>query len=260
MKVIILCGGRGTRLREETEYRPKPMVEIGGRPILWHIMKLYAHYGFTEFILCLGYRGNVIKEYFLNYHAMRNDFTVNLGSRTRLQFHGKHAEEDWNVTLADTGLETLTSERIFRVRSHVGDEAFMVTYGDGVTDLNVGQLLKYHRKKGRLATLTGVRDVSRFGVVQADVGGQVTGFKEKPQVQERINAGFCVFEPGVFEYFEGQHNMLEQGPLPALARAGQLSVYPHDGFWHCMDTYRDFLRLNEMWDEGGAPWAVWEGQ
>lgn len=258
MKVVILCGGQGTRLREETEYRPKPMVEVGGRPILWHIMKLYAHYGHTDFILCLGYKGSLIKEHFLNYHATQNDFTVNLGSRTQIQFHGNHAEEDWNVTLSDTGLETLTAERIYRIRDYVGDEPFMVTYGDGVSDLDVKDLLRFHREQGRLATLTGVRDVSRFGVVQTDGGGRVTGFKEKPEIQDRINAGFFVFEPGIFDYLEGQHCMLEQGPLPNLAEIGQLSIYPHDGFWHCMDTYRDFLKLNELWDQGSAPWVVWE--
>lgn len=257
MKVVILCGGKGTRLREETEYRPKPMVEIGGRPIVWHIMKLYAHHGVRDFILCLGYKGEVIKEYFLNYHAMNNDFTVNLGSRTRIQFHGQHTEEEWNVMLADTGLETLTSERVYRVRGYVGDEPFMVTYGDGVTDLDVKALVRFHKEQGRLATLTSVRDVSRFGVVQTDGKGLVTGFKEKPQIQERINVGFFVFEPGVFDYLKDQACMLEQGPLPALAEAGQLSIYPHEGFWHCMDTYRDFMKLSELWEKGGAPWAVW---
>lgn len=258
MKVVVLCGGRGTRLREETEYRPKPMVEIGGRPIVWHIMKLYAHHEIWDFILCLGYKGEVIKDYFLNYHAMNDDFTVNLGSRTRLRFHGQHTEEDWNVTLTDTGLDTLTAERIYRVRDYLGDGPFMVTYGDGVTDLDVKALLKFHREQGRLATLTAVRDISRFGVVQTDGQGRVTGFKEKPQIQERINVGFFVFEPGVFDYLKGQRCMLEQGPLPALAEAGQLSIYSHDGFWHCMDTYRDFLKLNELWNEGSAPWAVWD--
>ena len=256
MKVVILCGGKGTRLREETEYRPKPMVEIGGRPILWHIMKLYAHYGFKDFVLCLGYKGEVIKEYFLNYHAMGKDFTLNLGFRKGIVFHGNHDEEDWNVTLADTGLETLTAERICRVRRYLGDEPFMVTYGDGVADLNVRSLLRFHNAQGRLATLTGIREASRFGVIQTNGNGRVKGFKEKPQVQERINAGFFVFEPEVFDHLEGQHGMLEQ-ILPVLADAGELSIYSHDGFWHCMDTYRDFQKLNEMWEKQPS-WKVWE--
>jgi glucose-1-phosphate cytidylyltransferase len=257
MKVVILCGGLGTRLREETEYRPKPMVEVGGRPILWHIMKLYAHYGYKDFILCLGYKGEVIKEYFLNYHAMRNDFTVNLGSRTQIQFHGSHDEEDWKVTLADTGQETLTAERLYQVLRYVGDGPFMATYGDGVADIDMNALIGFHRAQGRLATLTGVRDASRFGVVETDGNGRVTGFKEKPQVQERINAGFLVFEPGVFRYLEGRREMLEK-VLPDLAQDGELSIFSHDGFWHCMDTYRDYQKLNELWDQGRAPWTVWK--
>lgn len=258
MKVVIPCGGRGTRLMEETGRRPKPMVEIGGRPILWHIMKFYAHYGFKDFVLCLGYKGDVIRDYFLNYHAMRNDFTVNLGFRKGIIFHGNRDEEDWNVTLADTGLDTLTADRIYRVRKYVGEEPFMVTYCDGITDLNLQALLAFHREQGRLATLTGVRGHSRFGVLQDDGNGKVSGFKEKPQVGERINAGFFVFEPEVFEYLENAQCMLEQGPLSALSEDNQLSVYPHDGFWSCMDTYRDSMRLNELWYEERAPWAVWK--
>jgi len=257
MKAIILCGGKGTRLREETEYRPKPMVEIGGRPILWHIMKGYAHYGLNDFVLCLGYRGEVIKDYFLNYQAMSKDFTINLGFRKGMLFHGNHDEEDWNVTLADTGLETLTAERIYRVRRYIGNEPFMVTYGDGVADIDVESLLNFHRSQGRLATLTAVREASRFGVIQTNGNGRVIGFKEKPQVQERINAGFFVFEPGVFDYLENQDCMLEH-VLPVLAEAGELSIYSHNGFWHCMDTYRDFLRLNELWDGGQAQWKTWD--
>ena len=257
MKVLILCGGKGTRLREETSYRPKPMVEIGGRPILWHIMKMYAHYGHKDFVLCAGYKADVIKEYFLNYQAMQKDFTIDLGSQNRIQFHGNHPEEDWTVTLADTGLHTQTAERIYKARQYVGDGPFMVTYGDGVTDLELKALVAFHCKKGRLATLTGVRAISRFGVVEANADMRVVGFKEKPQVKERINAGFFIFEPDAMAYFEGQTGMLEDGPLPALCEAGQLSIFPHDGFWQCMDTYRDFTQLNSQWDEERAPWAVW---
>ena len=257
MKVVILCGGQGTRLREETAYRPKPMVEIGGRPILWHIMKLYAFYGYKEFVLCLGYKGDVIKEYFLNYHAMQNDFTVDLGSNTGIQFHGRHEEDDWKVTLVDTGADTLTAERIYQVRNHLDDDAFMVTYGDGIADLDVASLLAYHKSQGGIATLSGYQDVSRFGVVEANHMGWVTGFKEKPQVQEQINVGFFVFEPEIFKYLAGQATMLEK-VLPQVAEDQKLAIYAHTGFWHCMDTYRDFLSLNEMWQAGNAPWAVWQ--
>jgi glucose-1-phosphate cytidylyltransferase len=256
VKVAILCGGQGTRLREETEYRPKPMVEIGGRPILWHIMKGYAHHGHNEFVLCLGYRGSMIKEYFLDYQAMQNDFTVDLGSQESIQFHGKHAEDNWRVTCADTGPETLTAERIHRVLPYLGDEPFLATYGDGVADIDVEALLEFHKAQGRLATLTGVRDASRFGVVEDDGKGHITGFKEKPQVQERINAGFLVFEPGIRRYLEGRHCMLEK-VLPVLAEEGELSIFHHDGFWQCMDTYRDFQNLNKLWAAGRAPWVVW---
>jgi glucose-1-phosphate cytidylyltransferase len=257
MKVVIVCGGKGTRLREETEYRPKPMVEIGGFPIMWHIMKMYSHYGYRDFILCLGYLDHVVREYFLNYHAMRNDFTINLGSRTQMTFHGSHEEEDWNVTLADTGLETLTAERVHRVRPYVGDGPFMVSYGDGVADLNVEALVAHHRDQGRDATLTGVRDVSRFGVIQESPDGLVEGFKEKPQVQERINAGFFIFEPQVWDRLSGCQGMLEE-VLPGLADDQALSIYPHDGFWQCMDTYRDCIKLNEMWQRGDSPWKIWQ--
>lgn len=258
MKVVILCGGQGTRLHEETEYLPKPMVEIGGRPIIWHIMKLYAHYGFKDFILCLGYKGEVIKEYFLNYHTMSNDFTINLGFRKGIIFHGTQDEENWNVTLADTGQETLTSKRIYLIKKYINNEPFMLTYGDGIADLNVEALIRFHRDKGRLATFTGVKEASRFGIVQTDRKGDVIGFKEKPQVHERINAGFFVFQPNLFNYLEKQECMLEH-ILSNLAANNQLSVYPHDGFWHCMDTYRDFLKLNELWNFGyDAPWKVWK--
>jgi len=254
VKVVILCGGKGTRLREETEVRPKPMVEIGGKPIVWHIMKHYAQHGFRDFVLCLGYKGDVIKDYFLNYHAMRNDFTVNLSFRKGIVFHDQADEENWNVTLADTGEDTLTAERIARVGKYIGNEPFMVTYGDGLSDVDVGALVKFHKAQGRMATLTGVRDVTRWGTVDHDGAGGVTGFKEKPQVQDRINAGFFVFEPEVLDRLEGETCMLEEGPLPAMAASDQVSIYAHDGFWHCMDTYRDYVKLNEMWDEG-APWA-----
>jgi glucose-1-phosphate cytidylyltransferase len=231
------------------------MVDIGGTPILMHVMKHYARFGYTDFVLCLGFRGTNIKDYFLNYREMNSDTTINLKSGS-IEYHDRAKEaESWNVTLADTGLETMTAERVYRIKNYVGDEPFMVTYGDGVGNVDLDALLRFHQKTGRLATLTGVRPLSRWGVVETDGQGGVTGFLEKPQVKDRINAGFFVFEPGVFGYLEGARGMMVDETLPALAADGQLSMYSHDGFWDCMDTYRDFLRLNELWETGNAPWA-----
>lgn len=256
MKVIILCGGFGTRLREETEYRPKPMVEIGGRPILWHIMKIYAHYGYRDFVLCLGYKGHMIKEYFLNYEAMNNDFTISLGRESRLEFNGHHAEDGFRVTLADTGQDTMTGGRIKRVQKYVGKETFMATYGDGVADVDVSALVRFHKSHGRIATVTAVRPVSRFGVLDLD-HSRVATFAEKPPVDTWVNAGFFVFEPAIFDYLEGDECVLEREPLERLAADGQLMGYQHPGLFFAMDTYRDYLRLNELWDTGQAPWRVW---
>lgn len=256
MKVVILAGGMGTRLREETEYRPKPMAEIGGRPILWHIMKTYAYHGFCEFIICLGYKGDVVRDYFLNYEIRNRDFTVTLGSR-RLEVHGNHSETGWKVTLADTGLNTMTGGRIKRIARYLGNQTFMATYGDGVADVNIESLLAFHRERGRLATVTGVRPSSRYGELQVQ-DGVVKVFREKPQVHEgRINGGFFVFEPQVLELIEGDADTLEAGLLSKLAEAGELAVYQHDGFWQCMDTYREMQMLNELWNSGRAQWKVW---
>lgn len=254
--VVILCGGQGTRLREETEYRPKPLVEIGGRPILWHIMKIYSHYGFRDFILCLGYRGNMIKEYFLNYEAMNNDFTICLGSRQQLIYHGAHEEQDFRVTLAETGAETGTGGRVKRVERYITGDTFMVTYGDGVGDIDIGRLVAFHRSHGRLATVTTVRPLSRYGVLDLNGGNEVVRFREKPQVDGWISAGFFVFNRGVFDYLDPD-GMLEQAPLERLAADRQIMAFRHEGFWHSMDTYRDFILLNELWAKG-APWRVWK--
>jgi len=254
--VVILCGGLGTRLREETEYRPKPLVEIGGRPILWHIMKIYSHYGFRDFILCLGYRGNMIKEYFLNYEAMNNDFTICLGSRQQLVYHGAHEEQDFRVTLADTGAETGTGGRVKRVERYITGDTFMVTYGDGVGDIDISRLVAFHRSHGRLATVTTVRPLSRYGVLDLNGSDEVVRFREKPQVDGWISAGFFVFNRGVFDYLD-PNGMLEQEPLERLAADRQIMAFRHEGFWHSMDTYRDFTLLNELWVKG-APWRVWE--
>jgi glucose-1-phosphate cytidylyltransferase len=258
LKVVILCGGQGTRLREETEFRPKPLVDIGGRPILLHIMKLYAHYGFREFVLCLGYRGNMIKEHFLSYEAMNNDFTVALGKKPTIRHHGSHEEDGFTVTLADTGIDSMTGKRLKVIEKYIDDETFMVTYGDGLSDVNVEQLLKFHKRHGRLATVTTVRPISRFGVLELDSASTVAGFNEKPELDGWINIGFFVFQREIFEYLSDDPAcVLEQDPLRRLAHEGQLMAFKHPGFFFAMDTYREYKFLNDLWDSGKAPWKVW---
>jgi glucose-1-phosphate cytidylyltransferase len=256
--VIILCGGLGTRLREETEYRPKPMVEIGGRPILWHIMRLYAHYGFKEFILCLGYKGMMIKEYFLNYQPMVSDFTIHLGDTPSVSYLDRPEAIDWSVTLADTGLETMTGARVKRVAKYVKADRFMLTYGDGLASINVRALLEYHQAHGKMVTITGVRPPSRFGEMNVR-DGSVASFDEKPQVSEgMVNGGFFVCERDFVEYLSDDDDcVLEQEPLRRVAADGQLAAYEHDGFWQCMDTYREWQLLTKIWESGKAPWKVW---
>ena len=255
MKVVILCGGKGTRLREETEYKPKPMVKIGGRPILWHIMKLYSHYGFKDFVLCMGYKHQVIRDYFLNYHYMNSDFTVSLSSDHRIVFHNRH-HEDWNVTLAYTGLETKKGARIKMVEPYLDGERFMVTYGDGVSDVNIDELIEQHKKQGMLVTFTGVHPISRFATVERDASGKIIDWNEKKQLEGYMNAGFFVIEKAVLDYIEGDVELEEQ-PMKRLAKEGKLTMYKHNGFWHCMDTYRDYSLLTEIWESGKAPWKVW---
>jgi glucose-1-phosphate cytidylyltransferase len=258
MKTIILCGGQGTRLREETEYRPKPLVDVGGRPILWHIMKTYAHYGFRDFVLCLGYRGHMIKEYFLNYEAMNNDFTICLGRGNNISYHGAHEEQDFHVTLADTGLDSMTGARVKRVERYIDDDLFMVTYGDGLSDLDLGELVQFHRQHGRLATITTVRPISRFGILELSDEGQVQDFAEKPQINGWASAGFFVFSRQVLEHLSSDPScVLEREPMEKLASAGELMAYRHDGFFYAMDTYREYLHLNDLWNAGQAPWAIW---
>jgi glucose-1-phosphate cytidylyltransferase len=257
MKVVVLCGGLGTRLREETEFRPKPMVEVGGRPILWHIMKLYAHYGFTDFVLCLGYRGNVIKDYFLNYEAMNNDFSICLGEKSKIHYHGLHTEQGFTVTLADTGLESMTGGRIQRIRKYVDGDTFMLTYGDGVSDVDIRRLLDFHKSHGKVATVTSVPPISRFGVIELTDQSRVLTFNEKPRTDAWINAGFFVLTPGVFDFLGGDDCIFEREPLERLASAGQLMAYRHDGFFYTMDTFREYQHLNELWNRREAPWRVW---
>ena len=256
MKVVILAGGKGTRLREETDHRPKPMVEIGGRPILWHIMKTYAHHGFTEFVVCLGYKGHVIRHYFLNFEGQHADVTVTLGQRG-MDIHDDIPERGWKVTLAETGDETLTGGRVARVARYLDGDEFMVTYGDGVADVDVTALVEHHRRHGRLATVTGVHPGSRYGELAIE-GGVVRVFREKPQVHEGwINGGFFVFSRGVLDRIRGEMYSLEGDLLTELARENQLGVYLHRGYWQCMDTYREYQALNAQWESGRAPWAVW---
>ncbi len=257
MKTVILCGGLGTRLREETEYRPKPMVDVGGKPILWHIMKGCAHYALSEFVLCLGYKGRMIKEYFLSYEAMNNDFTITLGRTGRVTYDGLHDEQDFQVTLADTGAETMTGGRIARIRKYVAGETFLVTYGDGLADIPLDDLLKFHRSHGKTATVTAVAPPSRYGVLQIAPDGLVERFMEKPRQDASVSAGFFVFEPAIFDYLDGDDCVMEHRPLERLAAEGQLMAYQHDGFFYAMDTYREYLALNELWASGKAPWKVW---
>ena len=258
MKVVVLCGGIGTRLREETEFRPKPLVDVGGRPILWHIMKWYGHQGFRDFVLCLGYKGNMIKEYFLNYEAMNNDFTICLGKASEIRFHDHHREQDYQVTLADTGQDTMTGGRLARVRQYVPNETFMLTYGDGLADVDIRKLTAFHKSHGKIATVTTFRPTSRFGILDIDQKNQVLNFIEKPKSDAWASAGFFVFEPAVFDYLGGQDCTLEKEPLERLAAEGQLMAYHHQGFFQAMDTYREYQALNDLWKSGEAPWAVRE--
>ncbi|MDB4969980.1 MAG: glucose-phosphate cytidylyltransferase [Myxococcales bacterium] len=258
MKVVILCGGLGTRLREETEFRPKPLVEIGGRPILWHIMKIFGHQGLREFVLCLGYKGSLIKEYFLNYEAMTNDIEVQLGERSQIKYLGVHEEQDWNVRLVETGATAGTGARVARAQPHVGPGRFMVTYGDGLIDINLEKLHAFHASHGRLATVTTVRVPGRFGVIDTGDDGAVQRFREKPTEDAWISAGYFVFEPSVFEYvWNADDCILERDPLERLVKDGQLMAYRHTGEFHPMDTYRDHVALNELWSSGKAPWKIW---
>lgn len=258
MKVVILAGGYGTRLSEETKTRPKPMVEIGGKPILWHIMKHYAHYGFREFVLCLGYKGEVIKDYFLHYAVRHSDMTIDLQHPERIVTHHKHVEP-WKITLADTGEGTMTGGRIKRIAPYVDGQPFMLTYGDGVSNVDLRQLLAYHRSHGKLATVTAVQPEGRFGALQLTDSSRVERFAEKaPGDGHWINSGFFVFEPGMFDYLAGDDTVLELQPLEQLAATGQLMAYQHSGFWHPMDTLRDRQTLEGLWQQGQAQWQSWQ--
>ena len=257
-KVVILCGGKGTRLREETEFRPKPLVSIGGRPILWHIMKIYAHFGLRQFVLCLGYKGEMIKDYFLRYEAMNSDFTIHLGQGTAIDFHGAHEEEGYAVTLADTGGETQTGGRVRSIAKYVDGDVFLLTYGDGLADVDVARLLEFHRSHGRLATLTTVRPLSRFGVLDLGDNSEVRRFAEKPAENGWISTGFFVFDRRIFDYLDGEDCILERSPLERLSAERQLMAYRHHGWFCAMDTYRECRYLNGLWGRSEAPWKVWK--
>jgi glucose-1-phosphate cytidylyltransferase len=257
MKTIILAGGFGTRLSEYTDLKPKPMVEIGGQPILWHIMNIYAHYGYKDFVIALGYKGEVIKEYFLNYYSLKSDFTVDLANGKARYLQKKTV--DWEVALIDTGLNTMTGGRVKRLKEYIGNETFMLTYGDGVANINIRKLVEFHKNHGKMATITAVHPAARFGELIISKEQNVLSFKEKPQItQGWINGGFFVLEPEFFDLIEGDSTVLEEEPLERAAGAGELKAYLHDNFWQCMDTVRDSNVLEEMWRSGKAHWKVWK--
>lgn len=258
MKVVILAGGFGTRISEESHLKPKPMIEIGERPILWHIMKTYSFYGYNDFVICLGYKGYSIKEYFAHYFLHESDITFDFRNQSEQVVHS-HSAEPWRVTLVNTGLETMTGGRVRRIRPYIGEEPFMLTYGDGVSDVNISDLVAYHKKHKRLATVTSTQPGGRFGALNLDERNVVHGFQEKPKGDGNwINAGFFVMQPQIFDYIDGDSIVLEQAPLERLAQDGELIAYKHAGFWQPMDTLRDKNNLDELWRSGRAPWKVWK--
>jgi glucose-1-phosphate cytidylyltransferase len=256
MKVVLLAGGLGTRISEETDVRPKPMVEIGGKPILWHIMKIYSHYGFNDFIVCCGYKGHIIKEYFANFFMHHADVTIEL-KNNKLEIHQSNAE-DWKITLIDTGKDTMTGGRIKRIEKYVNNQPFMLTYGDGVGNVNIKELLESHKASKKLATVTAVQPSGRFGALGINDKNQVESFFEKPKGDGSwINAGFFVCEPGIFKYIKGDDTIWEKEPLESIAKDGQLQAFKHNGFWKPMDTLKDKQDLNDYWDSGTAEWKIW---
>lgn len=258
MKAVILAGGYGTRISEESHLKPKPMIEIGEKPILWHIMKIYSYYGFNDFIICLGYKGYCIKEYFANYFMHESDVTYDFTKTNKKIIHNNTAEP-WKVTLVNTGMNTMTGGRVKRIKPYIGNEPFLLTYGDGVADINISELVKYHRVHGKLATVTTTQPTGRFGAISLSENNQVQSFMEKPKGDGSwINAGFFVMEPEVFDYIEGDDTVLEKEPLENLSRRGQLMAYQHKSFWQPMDTLRDKKLLEDLWQSGRSPWNVWD--
>lgn len=257
MKVVILAGGFGTRISEESQLKPKPMIEIGGFPIIWHIMKQYAKYGYNDFVICCGYKGYVIKEYFANYYLHNSDVTFDFANDNKMIIHN-NVTEPWKVTLVDTGLNSMTGGRIRRVKDYINNETFMVTYGDGVSDVNIRDLVSFHKAHGKLSTITVYQPNNRFGVVNFGQNNVISEFKEKTKEDgDWINAGFMVMEPQIIDLIEGDDTVFERYPLEEAARREQLCAFKHDGFWQCMDTLRDKQKLDELWNSGKAPWKVW---
>lgn len=256
-KVVILCGGQGTRLREETEFKPKALVEIGGRPIIWHLMKIYYHYGYRKFVLCLGYRGSMIKEYFLNYQRMQDDFTLQLRTGFPKITNHNSTIEDWEITFVETGLETPTGGRLYKIRHHIQEEYFLANYSDGLSDIDLDALVTFFKEKKKIAALSGFHARSRFGVVRVNQEGLVNYWQEKPFMHDLTPGGFFVFSRKIFDYLD-DNCTLETRPLEELAAVGELALFPHHGFWYCMDTYKETLSLNEMWENGNARWKVWK--
>jgi glucose-1-phosphate cytidylyltransferase len=254
--VIILCGGKGSRLREETEYKPKPLVDVGGKPILWHIMKGYAHHGFNKFILCLGYKGHMIKEFFLNYEYMSYDFMMNTKTKERKIFDSRNSREEWDIIFADTGKDTNTGGRIKKVKKYVPNEIFMATYGDGLSDVNIESLLDFHIRQKKMATITGFHPRTKYGQVNIGERGEITSFQEKPSLADYINGGFFVFDRRFFGYLK-EDSVLEREPFERLVEEQQLGLYKHEGFWFAVDTYKDYLEINGMYESGTTPWMIW---
>lgn len=256
MKVVLLAGGLGTRISEESQFKPKPMLELGGMPILWHIMKEYSYYGFNDFIICAGYKQHMIKEWFADYYLQTSDVSFDFANGINITIHDKKTEP-WKVTVVDTGLKTMTGGRIKRIQKYIGEETFFMTYGDGVCDVDIGRLLAYHRSTGKIATLTAVKTEQRFGVLEIE-NGSVRAFREKSKADgEPINAGYMVLEPEIFSYLDGDDTVFEREPLEKLARKNQLSSFMHTGFWQCMDTKKEHDLLEQLWQTGEAPWKVW---
>ena len=259
MKVVILCGGTGTRLKEETEYKPKPLVMVGDRPILWHIMKLYSHYGFNDFVLCLGYKGDMIKDYFLKYDELAHDFTLKLGAGDKQIIHHEKATLNWNITFANTGLDCMTGSRIARIKKYIGnDEEFFLTYGDAVANVDIANLYRYHKEKGKAVTVTGIQPPNPFGVIEAE-NGIVSTFTEKPQSGDWANGGFFVCNKSIFNELSSEgHMVFEEKPLRTVAARGDLAIYNHKDFWHCVDTFKHLEGLNAHYNKQHRPWMVWE--
>lgn len=258
-KVVILCGGEGTRLKEETEFKPKPMVNIGGMPIIWHIMKIYSYYGFNDFILCLGYRGDMIKQFFISHGLMHNDFTINLKDHAKEIRYHENREEDWNITFAETGLKSQTGTRIKKIERYINSDHFLATYGDGLSDINIADVYNFHKKQNTIATLTAVHPHSKFGLIKAGNNGLVREFVEKPVLFDYVSGGFFAFKKDIFDYVSADDDcILESTPFLKLVQKKQFSMFKHESFWHAMDTYKDYLELNAIWDSGKVPWKVWK--